>query len=63
MKLLAEIYSLIEPSEMDMGASVMTYPNAFTTKISGKTRKARKQTVVIKSSGDGTIYGRKTIHQ
>lgn len=63
MKLLAEIYSLIQPSEMDAGASTMTYPNAFTTKVTGKKRKAKKQTVVIKSSGDGKIYGRKTIHQ
>lgn len=64
MKLLQEIYNLIQPSDFDKGASVMVYPNVYKTKPTGKKRKARKQTAVIKSSGkDGKIYGRKTIHQ
>lgn len=62
MKLLQEIYNLIEPSDFDKGASVMVYPNVYKTKKPVK-KKATKQTVIIKSSGTGKIYGRKTIHQ
>ena len=63
MRLLQEIYSLIDPSEFDRGASKMKYPNVYKTKKPVK-KKATKQSVIVKSSGkDGKIYGRKTIHQ
>lgn len=63
MKLLREIYNLIEPSSTDKGAVEMKYPNVYKVKNLGAKKKARKETVVIRSSGTGKIYGRKTIYQ
>ena len=64
MKLLREIYSLIEPSSTDKGASVMVYPNVYKEKKVGAKTKVTKQSVIFKSSGkDGKIYGRRTIRQ
>jgi len=63
MKLLREIYNLIEPSSTDKGAVEMKYPNIYKDKKLGAKKKARKEMVVIRSSGTGKIYGRKTIRQ
>ncbi len=63
MKLLAEIYNLIEPSEMDKGGTEMKYPNVYREKgkIGAKT-KISKKTVVLRNSATGSIYGRRTIY-
>ena len=63
MKFLAEIYSLIEPSSTDKGATPMTYPNVYKEKKIGAKNKVSKQMVVFRSSGTGKIYGRRMIRQ
>ncbi len=63
MKLLAEIYNLIEPSEVDKGGTEMKYPNVYKEKgkIGAKT-KISKKTVVVRNTATGRIYGRRTIY-
>ena len=63
MKILAEIYNLIEPSEVDKGATEMKYPNVYQEKgkIGAKT-KVTKKTVVFRNTATGRIYGRRTIY-
>ncbi len=63
MKLLAELYQLIEPSEMDKGGTEMKYPNVYKDrgKIGAKT-KISKKTVKVRRSSDGRVYGRRTIY-
>ena len=63
MKLLAELYQLIQPSEMDIGGTEMKYPNVYKDKgkIGAKT-KVTKKTVKVRRSSDGRVYGRRTIY-
>ncbi len=63
MKLLAELYQLIEPSEMDKGGTEMKYPNVYKDrgKIGAK-KKISKKTVKVRRTSDGRVYGRRTIY-
>ena len=65
MELLKEIYQLIEPNELDKMGTEMKYPNVYDKKnrgIGGK-KAARRETVVVRNSKTGTIYGRRTYFQ
>jgi len=63
MNLLQEIYSFIEPSEVDKGGTEMKYPNVYKErgKIGGKA-KVSKKTVMFRDTKSGRVYGRRTIY-
>lgn len=65
MNLLKEIYQLIEPTEIDRQGVEMTYPNVYDKKNRGIGAKntARRETVVVKDSKTGRVYGRRTYFQ
>jgi len=63
-KELGEGETITKPNEFDKKAKKMTYPNVYKDRGRiGAKKKLSAQTVVVKSSGNGTVYGRRTIFQ
>ena len=61
--LLTELKSLIAPNQFDKQGTPMKYPNVYTHKNIGASKKVRPETVVVKDSKTGKIYGRRTLFQ
>lgn len=59
-----KLKELIAPSPTDKGAVEMSYPNVYKKKNRGIGAKTtiRKETVVVRNSRTGKIYGRRTLH-
>jgi len=55
--------SLIEPNVFDRKGKKMTYPNVYRNKSVGGKETVSAQTVEVKDSKTGKIYGRRTIYQ
>lgn len=58
-----KVKELIHPSEFDQKGTEMTLHNFYKVKDFGSRTKIRPETVVIRDSKTGKIYGRKTIWQ
>ena len=54
---------LIAPNAFDKKGKKMTYPNVYVHKDIGAKTKVSAQTIIVKSSGTGKVYGRRTIYQ
>ena len=54
---------LIAPNVFDKKGKKMKYPNVYVHKDAGAKNKVTAQTITIKSSGTGKVYGRRTIYQ
>lgn len=55
--------SLIEPNEFDRKGKKMKYPNVYKNKGAGSSQRVSAQTVEIKDSKTGKVYGRRTLYQ
>ena len=54
---------LIAPNAFDKKGKKIKYPNVYVHKDIGAKTKVSAQTVIVKSSGTGKVYGRRTIYQ
>lgn len=55
--------SLIEPNEFDRKGKKMKYPNVYRNKGAGSNQRVSAQTVEIRDSKTGKVYGRRTLYQ
>lgn len=54
---------LVAPNSFDKKAKEMELPNVYDEKDVGAKEKLSAQKVIVKSSGTGKVYGRRTIIQ
>lgn len=58
-----KVNELIKPNENDKKGKEMSYPNMYKNNNYGKETKVRPETVTIRDTKTGKVYGRKTIVQ
>ena len=62
---LEELAQLVAPNVLDKKSKkkLPPLPNQYEKKDAGREKKVEVQTVVVKSSGTGKVYGRRSIAQ
>lgn len=58
-----KVKELIKPTEFDKKGVALVLKNAYQNVNYGKKKKVRPETVTVKDSKTGKVYGRRTIYQ
>ena len=61
--ILNEAKQIIVPNDFDKKGKKMTYPNMFRYKDVGSKSGIRPETVTVRDTKTGKVYGRRTIFQ
>lgn len=58
-----KVKEIIKPNELDREGKPMRFPNMYKEKGFGKSTNVRPETVTIKDTKTGKVWGRRTIMQ